>query len=337
MFDLVVAVICRMVETQSPNHIAAGSFVSRFATTTARSAAQAAMVERMRQQVQTIIPALIEKHHQHLLGEWLACQKRAGASSGGQVSDAALAEQSRRFLTELRQGAAAGYFDDLSGPEWDSTRALLETVGSERAVQGFSSTETALFVFSLKQPLFELLRRELGDDAPALARETWTVSLLLDKLGLHAIEVFQRGREEVIRRQQEELLELSTPVIQLWDGVLALPLIGTLDSARTQTVMESLLERIVTSGAEVAIIDITGVPTVDTLVAQHLIKTVSAARLMGADCIISGIRPQIAQTIVHLGLELNVVSKATMADALALALRRLGKAVLPRAAKSSGE
>jgi rsbT co-antagonist protein RsbR len=157
------------------------------------------------------------------------------------------------------------------------------------------------------------------------------VSTLLDRLGLYTTEVYQKEREEVIRRQQEELLELSTPVIRLWDGVLALPLIGTLDSARTQTVMESLLEQIVASGAEIAIIDITGVPTVDTLVAQHLIKTVSAARLMGADCIISGIRPQIAQTIVHLGLELNVISKATMADAFALALRRLGKTVVDRA------
>src|SRR5581483_5854047 len=183
--------------------------------------------------------------------------------------------------------------------------------------------------FSLKEPLFALLRQEIRD-VETLARETWAATQLVDKLGLHTIEVYQRDREEVIRRQQEELLELSTPVIQLWDSILALPLIGTLDSARTQTVMESLLERIVTSGAEVAIIDITGVPTVDTLVAQHLIKTVSAARLMGADCIISGIRPQIAQTIVHLGLELDVVSKATMADAFALALRRVDKMVVGR-------
>ena len=148
---------------------------------------------------------------------------------------------------------------------------------------------------------------------------------LLDRLGLYTTESDVRTREEVIRRQQQELLELSTPVVELWDGILALPLIGTLDSARTQIVMESLLERIVTSGAEIAIIDITGVPTVDTLVAQHLIKTISAARLMGADCILSGIRPQIAQTIVHLGLELSVISKATMASALALALRRTAR------------
>src|SRR5712672_2313957 len=140
--------------------------------------------------------------------------------------------------------------------------------------------------------------------------------------------MYQKSREEVISRQQQELLELSTPVVSLWKDILALPLIGTLDSSRTQVVMESLLQKIVESGADIAIIDITGVPTVDTLVAQHLIKTVAAARLMGADCIISGIRPQIAQTIVHLGLELGVVSKATMADAFALSLRRLGKTVV---------
>jgi rsbT co-antagonist protein RsbR len=286
---------------------------------------------------ETVIPGLIEKHHQALLGEWLANQKRAGSLGNGQISEAELGEQSRRFLAEFRHGVT-GQLGDIFGPEWDSTRDVLGTVASERAVQGFSPAETASFVFSLKEPVYALLQQEIGGDAAALARESLAISLLIDKLGLHTMEVYQKGREDVIRRQQEELLELSTPVIQLWDGVLALPLIGTLDSARTQTVMESLLERIVTSGAEVAIIDITGVPTVDTLVAQHLIKTVSAARLMGADCIISGIRPQIAQTIVHLGLELDVVSKATMADAFALALRRLNKTVVDRAQpKQSGE
>ncbi|HEY1795272.1 MAG TPA: STAS domain-containing protein [Stellaceae bacterium] len=291
----------------------------------------------MRQAVQTVIPAMIERCHERLLAEWLACQKREGASGNGQISEAQLADQSRRFLAELMQGLASGTFDSLSGPEWDATRGFLDTLAGERAIQGFSPAETGVFVLSLKEPLFTLLRQEVRDDIEALARETWAASLLVDKLALYTIEAFQKGREEVIRRQQEELLELSTPVIQLWDGVLALPLIGTLDSVRTQTVMESLLERIVTSGAEVAIIDITGVPTVDTLVAQHLIKTVSAARLMGADCIISGIRPQIAQTIVHLGLELDVVSKATMADAFALALRRMNKAVVDRAQPKLGE
>jgi rsbT co-antagonist protein RsbR len=210
------------------------------------------------------------------------------------------------------------------------TRASLEEVSRSRAARGLTPSETATFVFSLKEPLFDLLRQKVGKDADRLADEIWTATMLLDKLGLFTAEVFQKSREEIIARQQRELLELSTPVVRLWEGVLALPLIGTLDSERTQTVMESLLEEIVNSGAELAIIDITGVPTVDTLVAQHLIKTVAAARLMGADCIISGIRPQIAQTIVHLGLELGVVSKATMADAFALALRRLGKTVVDR-------
>ncbi len=282
----------------------------------------------MSQMAQTSIAALIERNHQQLLDNWLACQKREGALRGGQIKESELVDHSHRFLDELRNSAAAGRIDDVTAPEWTLTREILEELARGRAGMGFSPSETANFVFSLKEPLFALMRREAGNDTQALADATWTVSALLDRLGLYTTELYQKSREEVIRRQQDELLELSTPVIRLWDGILALPLIGTLDSARTQTVMESLLEQIVASGAEIAIIDITGVPTVDTLVAQHLIKTVSAARLMGADCIISGIRPQIAQTIVHLGLELNVVSKATMADAFALALRRLGKAVV---------
>jgi rsbT co-antagonist protein RsbR len=285
----------------------------------------------MRQTAETTIPSLIDENYQKMLDDWLACQKREGAFRTELIREDDLADQSRRFLAELRKGVAAGRLEDITAPEWTATREMLEELARSRAAQGFTPSETANFVFSLKQPLFALLQQKVGDDAQTLARELWTTTVLLDKFGLYTTEFYQKGREEVIRRQQEELLELSTPVIKLWEGILALPLIGTLDSARTQTVMESLLEQIVASGAEIAIIDITGVPTVDTLVAQHLIKTVSAARLMGADCIISGIRPQIAQTIVHLGLELNVISKATMADAFALALRRLGKAVIDRA------
>jgi rsbT co-antagonist protein RsbR len=199
--------------------------------------------------------------------------------------------------------------------------------------QGFTSDETATFIFSFKKPLFTRLRSELGRDAEALAEETWRATQLLDRMGLLTVRSFQRGREEIINRQQMEMLELSTPVVKLWEGVLALPMIGTLDSARTQVVMESLLQRIVDTGSEIAIIDITGVPTVDTLVAQHLLKTVTAIRLMGADCIISGIRPQIAQTIVHLGVELNgITTKATLADALTVALRRSGYAINKSAA-----
>ncbi|HET7883800.1 MAG TPA: STAS domain-containing protein [Acetobacteraceae bacterium] len=280
-------------------------------------------------QHRNVILSLIDKHHQRLLTDWLACQKRDSGISDPR-RDAEMQELARRFLDELRRGAQIAQFDNINAPDWQPIRNLLEDLSRDRALQGFSPSETAVFVFSLKEPLFTLLRQELRNDAETLATETWTTSQLIDRLGLFTIESYAKTREEVIARQQQELLELSTPVVQLWEGILALPLIGTLDSARTQIVMESLLERIVASGAEIAIIDITGVPTVDTLVAQHLIKTISAARLMGADCILSGIRPQIAQTIVHLGLELNVVSKATMADALALALRRTGKAITDR-------
>ena len=285
----------------------------------------------MAKQHVTIIPELLDENQRALLSEWTESQKKSGALRNGQISEDELTGSSRRLLAALREGAATGQFEDISAPIWDQSRAVLEEVSRSRALLGLTPAETATFVFSLKEPLFALLRRKIGNDPDRLADEIWRATLLLDKLGLFTVEAFQRSREDIIARQQQELLELSTPVVRLWEGVLALPLIGTLDSSRTQIVMESLLEEIVTSGAQIAIIDITGVPTVDTLVAQHLIKTVAAARLMGADCIISGIRPQIAQTIVHLGLELGVVSKATMADAFALALRQLGKGVVDRA------
>jgi len=279
----------------------------------------------------TVIPQLLAANEEALLRDWIEAQKKSGALRSGQISEAELNDNSRRLLAALRDGAATGQFEDITAPAWDQSRTVLEDVSRSRAILGFTPAETATFVFSMKGPLFALLRQKVGTDPDRLAEETWSGTLLLDKLALYAVEAYQKSREEIIARQQQELLELSTPVVRLWEGILALPLIGTLDSSRTQTVMEGLLEAIVTSGADIAIIDITGVPTVDTLVAQHLIKTVAAARLMGADCIISGIRPQIAQTIVHLGLELGVVSKATMADAFALALRQLGKAVVDRA------
>ncbi len=202
-------------------------------------------------------------------------------------------------------------------------------MSTSRAKNGYSPSETASFIFSLKEPLLSGVKEEAGTDFEA----TWgTVQLgneILDKLGLFTTEAFQKTREDVIARQQQELLELSTPVVRLWENVLALPLIGTLDSARTQVVMQNLLDAIVQTRSDFAIIDITGVPVVDTLVAQHLLKTVAAARLMGADCLISGIRPQIAQTIIHLGVDLTMVTtKATLADAFAVALRRSGQGVV---------
>jgi len=274
------------------------------------------------------IPDIVGKHEGDILTDWIRSQL---ARIRRDLIDAdELREQSRRFLallrTTLQNGGSADM--DITGPEWAEMRALLSDVSRTRARQGFTPSETATFIFSLKEPLFMMLRREFARDADALGSETWTTTRLLDALGLFTTEVYHRGREEVIARQQQEMLELSTPVVELWEGILALPLIGALDSARTQVVMESLLEKIVSTGAGIAVIDITGVPTVDTLVAQHLLKTVAAARLMGAECIISGIRPQIAQTIVHLGVELQgVVTKATLADAFAVALERSGRAV----------
>jgi rsbT co-antagonist protein RsbR len=273
------------------------------------------------------LPDILKHHEPDLLSEWMQEQKGA-ISRQGQIKDQELRVQCADFLARLRQACSGGNSDDLSGKHWDEVRSLLGEVSRSRGLQGFSPSETATFVFSLKRPLFALLRREHAADADRLARETWAATELLDKLGLFTTEVFQKTREEVIQRQQQEMLELSTPVVKLWDGVLALPLIGTLDSERTQVVMEGLLQKIVETGSTVAILDITGVPTVDTLVAQHLIKTVTAARLMGADCLISGIRPQIAQTIVHLGVDLgNVITKATLADAFAVALQKVGMVV----------
>jgi len=276
---------------------------------------------------------LVEKHQSRLLTSWLESQVAAGTLRSGQIREDELKEQSQRFLREFLNGLKSGHGDDIMGQDWSPVRELLGEFSRSRALQGFTPSETATFIFSLKEPLFSLLREELKDNAQQLGGEIWTATKLIDKLGLYTGEVYQQSRDDIIKRQAHELLELSTPVVELWDKILALPLIGTLDSERTQTVMENLLNHIVKSGAEIAIIDITGVPTVDTLVAQHLIKTVSAARLMGADCIISGIRPQIAQTIVHLGLQLDVVSKATMADAFALALKRTGQAVTRTSAK----
>ena len=270
------------------------------------------------------IPEIIARRESDLLADWMREQLAATTLRGDLMRESELREQSRQFLNLIvRAASQQPGLNDIDAPAWEDARAFLSGVSRSRAHQGFTPSETATFVFSLKQPLFTMMRQELEGDPRKLADEMWVASALLDKLGLLTTEAYQKGREEVIRRQQQELLELSTPVVLLWEGILALPLIGTLDSARTQVVMESLLQKIVETGAGIAIIDITGVPTVDTLVAQHLLKTVSAARLMGADCIISGIRPQIAQTIVHLGVNLaDVITKSTLADAFAVALRR---------------
>ena len=271
---------------------------------------------------QNKLAGIVSSHHQIILKEWIDSQMSATTLRLDLMKESELRDQSKELLSLFAQAIQSG--TDISHASWKGTKDFLEQIAKSRALQGFSSTETATFVFSLKQPLFDKVRTT-NNDGKEVFSDLWNLTQLLDGLGLYTTDVYQKQREEVIHRQQQELLELSTPVVQLYENILALPLIGTLDSARTQIVMESLLERIVETGAMIAIIDITGVPTVDTLVAQHLLKTVAAARLMGADCIISGIRPQIAQTIVHLGVNLSdVITKATLADAFMVALRRTG-------------
>lgn len=278
---------------------------------------------------------ILKTYEAELLDDWIKEQKATSIRWNKLMAETELREQCVEFLSLLREALQNGNLIDILAPEWSSVREMLASISRSRSQHGFTPSETATFVFSLKKPLFDHLSQQLAQDAQVLLEETWSATVLLDKLGLWTIEIYQKAQQELLFRQQEELLELSTPVVKLWDGILALPIIGTLDSARTQTVMEALLQKIVETGSEVAIIDITGVPMVDTLTAQHLLKTVAAARLMGADCIISGIRPQIAQTIVHLGVTLNdVVTKASLADAFALAMKRTGLTISRLQARS---
>lgn len=268
------------------------------------------------------IADVIKKHEAELVSEWL--QELAPAVRRSDLMrESDIKAEASEFVRALA-GAVEHGSTDIQSSAFGALRQELTSLSRSRATSGFSSSETASFVFSFKRPFVSRLQKEIKD-SQELVKLTWEFDELIDKLGLFTTEIFLKAREEIIAHQQQDMLELSTPVVRLWEGVLALPLIGTLDSARTQVVMESLLRRIVETNSEVAIIDITGVPTVDTLVAQHLMKTVTAARLMGADCIISGIRPQIAQTIVHLGVNLSdITTKASMADAFLLALKRTG-------------
>jgi rsbT co-antagonist protein RsbR len=272
----------------------------------------------------TQLETVLTTYQSELLEGWMA-DLLSRFSRRDKHSEGQLRQQAAQFLPILANTLKKSPANNIEDSAWEELRHLLSDISQNRARQGFSPIETANFVFSLKTPLFNYLRIALSDKPEQLSEEIATTSTLFDNLGLYTIEAYQKTRELIIQRQQQELLELSTPVVQLWKNVLALPLIGTLDSARTQVVMENLLQKIVDTGALIAIIDITGVPTVDTLVAQHLLKTIAAARLMGADCIISGIRPQIAQTIVHLGVNLeDVITKATLADAFVIALQRTG-------------
>lgn len=272
-----------------------------------------------------VVRALLAQDRQAVAEAWMAEVMGAAAGRRGgstQLTRDEAAELMEAFVEGLAARGTAETFDE---PMWDRLRDMLARLSAAGAARGDSAGETSRFVLALKRPLFAGLQRQLSRDPEKLTAAIWAVSSLVDRMAQHTANTYQGSREETIRRQQHELLELSTPVVKLWDGVLAVPMIGALDSGRTQLVMESLLQKIVDTGSALAIMDITGVPTVDTLVAQHLLKTVTAIRLMGADCIISGLRPQIAQTIVHLGIDLQgITTKASLADALALALARTG-------------
>lgn len=271
---------------------------------------------------------IISRNVDSIRKQWMGDITR-NAGKSDLISKAELEEQSEGLLNAILAGVKTSGTKDISASGWDGARDVLRDLSVSRARQGFSSVDVALFVLALKRPLFTVIREQLSGEEDQMFDTIWAATELLDRLALITSEAFLTAREELITRQQQELLELSTPVVKLWDGILALPIIGTLDSSRTQVVMESLLQTVVATNSKYAIIDITGVPTVDTLVAQHLLKTITAARLMGAECIISGVRPQIAQTIVHLGINLeDVITKAKLSDAFALALQRSGRTVV---------
>jgi rsbT co-antagonist protein RsbR len=277
---------------------------------------------------------IVSRNEEQIRAEWIRDMGQS-VQRTDLMSKTELNEQCGTLLNAVMAGVRSGSTDVMSGA-WTQAREFLEGVSASRARQGFSPSEVATFVLSLKQPLFAVIRRDLAKSQDKLFEAIWAATELLDRLALITTEAFIATREELVMRQQQELLELSTPVVKLWDGILALPIIGTLDSARTQVVMENLLQSVVSTNSKYAIIDITGVPTVDTLVAQHLLKTITAARLMGAECIISGVRPQIAQTIVHLGINLeDVITRAKLSDAFGLALQMSGRSVVRNASANA--
>ncbi|EDM35502.1 positive regulator of sigma-B [Pedobacter sp. BAL39] len=267
---------------------------------------------------------LLQNKKKNILEKWMNNQLSDEGLREDLISNEELRYQSEELIDALVSNLSGESFSDLMSEEWNSVIEILSGISITRARQGFSPRETGNFVFTLKEALLNVLQEEIGEDSKLLFEESMKITRLMDNLSVITFETFIKGREEVILRQTDEITEISTPVIRVWDGILALPIIGTLDSARTQVVMENLLQEIVDTGSSIAILDISGVPAVDSLVAQHLIKTVSATRLMGAECIISGIRPEIAQTVVHLGIDLsNIITKASLASALAYAFKTM--------------
>jgi rsbT co-antagonist protein RsbR len=263
------------------------------------------------------MPIPLKKKKKQILETWMNLQIADESLRDDILSNEELRNQSDELLKVLLNVIDKPELTDINGDEFEPVVEILSAISTTRAKQGFSPRETGVYVFSMRDAILTALQEELKDNPEQLYKEALRIGKLIDGLAVFTFESFIRGREEVILRQTDEISELGTPVMKVWQGIVAMPIIGTLDSARTQVVMENLLQEIVNSESSIAILDISGVPAVDSLVAQHLIKTVSATRLMGAECIISGIRPEIAQTIVHLGIDLtDIVTKATLESAL---------------------
>lgn len=270
------------------------------------------------------IPKLLQKKRKNIIELWIKNQLSEVGLRDDLISNDEIRQQSAELVDSFVNNLNQENITDVNSPDFDGVIEILSGISITRARQGFSPRETGAFIFGLKEALLELLQQEIKEDKEVLFHSTLQINRLLDSFSIATFETFIKGREEVILRQTDEITEISTPVIRIWDNILVLPIIGTLDSARTQVVMESLLQEIVETGSSIAILDISGVPAVDSLVAQHLMKTVSATRLMGAECIISGIRPEIAQTIVHLGIDLsNIITKASLASALKFSFQML--------------
>jgi len=279
-------------------------------------------------------PKIFQKKKKNILEIWMKNQLSSEGLREDLITNDELRASSEELIDSLVATINASNITNAESSDFDSVLEILAGISITRARQGFSPKETGVFVLGLKEALLQVLQEEIKNDGLALYQESMLINRLMDSFSIVTFETFIKGREEVILRQTDEIAEISTPVIRVWDGILALPIIGTLDSSRTQIVMENLLQEIVDTGSSIAILDISGVPAVDSLVAQHLIKTVSATRLMGAECIISGIRPEIAQTVVHLGIDLsNIITKATLASALRFAFSSMSLEVRKRAVK----